>query len=167
MGGDLLFDELSLNDTMKRQLEIATIKANSTAFHGWEIFWILSKNQLELLFKELDMFSSSPSGDTAKYQDVMLPVINLENYYGLEVYDKSNQAKYLVVRSVNEKKELVKLIVEIPQKYTLQKLTEGLDPLESPVIPQNGENVLGIYSLAPGQLGVVPDFARISQSMQI
>ncbi len=152
---------------MKRQLEIATIKANSTNFHGWDIFWILSKNQLELLFKEVDIFSSSPSGVTAKYQDALLPVINLENYYGLEVNDRSTLPKYLVVRSVNEKKELVKLIVEIPQKYNLQKLTTGIETLQSPMMSKNGENVLGLYTLAPGQLGVVPDFARISQSLQL
>ncbi len=152
---------------MKRQLEIATIKSNSAHFHGWEIFWILSKNQLELLFKEMETFSSSPSMVTATYQDVMLPVINLENYYGLEVNGRSKPPKYLVVRSVNEKKELVKLIIEIPEKYTLQKLTAGFESLQSPVIPLNSENVLGVYSLAPGQLGVVPDFARISQSLQL
>lgn len=152
---------------MKKQLEIATIKANSTDFHGWEIFWVLSKNQLELLFKEVEMFSSSPALVTAKYQDDLLPVVNLENYYGLEVRKRNNLPKYLVVRSVNEKKELVRFIIEIPQKYTLQKLATGIETMQAPMMAQNGENVLGLYALAPGQLGVVPDFVRIGQSLQL
>ena len=152
---------------MKKQHEIATIKANSATFEGWEIFWILSRNQLEFLFKEIEICSAPSLVASAKYQEVMLPVMNLEKYYGLEEKEVQKQPKYLVVRSVNEKNELVKLIVETHQTYKIHKLAAGVNALQSPVLPQNGNNVLGMYFLADGKLGIVPDFARMHLSIQL
>lgn len=152
---------------MKKQHEIATIKANSATFEGWEIFWILSKNQLEFLFKEIEIFSPPSLFASAKYQEVMLPVINLEKYYGLVEKDVAKLPKYLVVRSVNEKKELVKVIIQTQQTYKIQTLGTGVNSLQSPMLPQNSNDVLGMYFLATGKLGIVPDFAQMSRSIQL
>jgi hypothetical protein len=152
---------------MKKQLEIATIKANSTTFLGCELSWILSRNQLEFIFKEIEIISSPPFAAKAKYQGVMLPVINLEKYYGLKEKDQNSMLKYLVVRAVNEKKELVKLIVQTSRTLKIQTLEKGAPSLQSPAFPKNSENVLGMYSLATGQLGIVPDFIGINSSLQL
>lgn len=152
---------------MKKQLEIATIKVNSTIFQGCELYWLLSRNQLEFLFKEVEIFSSSPFVATAKYKDAMLPVINLEKYFGLEGKDENGPPKYLVVRSVNEKKELVKLIIQTSHTLRINKLDSEFQSLQSPVLPKNSKDILGMYSLATGQIGVVPDFVGMSQSLQL
>jgi hypothetical protein len=139
---------------MKKQLEIATIKANNVTFQGCELYWIFSRNQLEFLFKELEIFSSPSLVATAKYQEVMLPVINLE--------------KYVVVRSVNEQQELVKLIIQTPQALKIQALETGFMSLQSsPTLPKNNQDVLGIYSLAADKIGIVPDFVGMSRSIQL
>ncbi|MGB3223452.1 MAG: chemotaxis protein CheW [Desulforhopalus sp.] len=151
---------------MKKQLEIATIKANITTFLGGELFWVLSRNQLEFLFKEIEISSSPPFVGKARYQGVMLPVISFEKHYGLKEMDQDSPLKYLVVRSVNEKKELEKIIVQTPRTLKIKTL-EGVSSLQAPALPQNSENVLGIYSLAPGKLGIVPDITRIIQSLQL
>jgi hypothetical protein len=152
---------------MKKQLEIATIKANSTTFPGCELFWILSRTQLEFIFKEIEIITSPPFAAKARYQGVMLPVINLEKYYGLKEEDQNGLLKYVVVRSVNEKKELVKLIVQTSRTLKIHTLEIGAPSLQSPAFPKNSENVLGMYSLATGKLGVVPDFIGINRSLQL
>ena len=152
---------------MKKQLEIATIKANSEIFQGHEIYWLLSRNQLEFLFKEIEIFSSPPFVATAKYMEAMLPVISLEKYFGLQVNDENQHPKYLVVRSVNEKKELVKLIIQTSHTLKIHKLESESQSLQSPALPQNSKDVLGIYSLASNQIGVVPDFVGMSRSLQL
>jgi hypothetical protein len=151
---------------MKKQLEIATIKANTTTFLGGELFWILSRNQLEFLFKEIEISSSPPFAAKARYQGVMLPVISLEKHYGLKEIDQDSSLKYLVVRSVNEKKELEKVIVQTPRTLKIQTL-EGFSSLQAPALPRNSENVLGMYSFEPGKLGIVPDFTGIIRSLQL
>jgi hypothetical protein len=151
---------------MKKQLEIATIKANTTTFLGGELFWILSRNQLEFLFKEIEISSSPSFAAKAEYQGVMLPVISLEKHYGLKEIDQDSSLKYLVVRSVNEKKELEKNIVQTPRTLKIQTL-EGFSSLQAPALPQNSENVLGMYSFEAGKIGIVPDFTRIIHSLQL
>lgn len=152
--------------TMKKQLEIATIKANITTFLGCELFWLLSRTQLEFLLKELEISSSPPFAAKARYQGVMLPVISLEKHYGLKEIDQKSPLKYLVVKSVNEKKELEKIIVQTPQTLKIQTL-EGISSMQAPALPRKSENVLGMYSLAPGKLGIVPDFTGIIHSLQL
>ena len=152
---------------MKKQLEIAIIKANSNTFQGYQLYWLLSRTQLEFLFKEVEIFSSPPFVATAKYQEVMLPVINLEKHYGLEEKDENGSAKYLVVRSVNEKKEMVKLIIQMPKTLKIHKLETAFKSLQSMELPQNSEDVLGMYSLATDKIGVVPNFLGMSRSLQL
>ncbi|MCP4338127.1 MAG: hypothetical protein GY799_04405 [Desulfobulbaceae bacterium] len=152
---------------MKKQLEIAIIKANSASYQGCEIFWVFGRNQLEFLFKEVEMFSSPPFVTTAKYQEVMLPVINLEKYFGLKEKGENGPPRFLVVRSVNEEKEMVKLIVQIPQTMKIHKLETEFEPLQSTALPQNNADILGMYSLATDKLAVVPDFVGMSRSLQL
>ena len=152
---------------MTKQLEIAIIKANSKALQGYELYWLLSRTQLEFLFKEVEIFSSPPFVDTAKYQEVMLPVINLEKHYGLQEKEENGPVKYLVVRSVNEKKEMVKLIIQMPQTLKIHKLETEFESLQSTELPQNSEDVLGMYSLATDKIGVVPNFLGMSRSLQL
>jgi len=151
---------------MKKQLEIALIKANSPIFRGCEFYWLFSRSQLELLLKEVEIFSSPPFASTVKYQETMLPVINLEQHYGLAEKDQSGSSKYLVIRSADEKKELTKLIVPTKQTLKIQKLESEWKPLQSPVLPKHSEHVLGMYFLAADKLAVVPDFIAMSRSLR-
>ncbi len=152
---------------MKKQLEIATIKANSDNLQGFELYWLLSRKQLEFLFKEIEVFSSPNFVATAKYQETMLPVINLEKYYGLEENEPSGSIKYLVIRSVNEEKEMVKLIIQTSQTLKIHKLESGFDSLQFPILPKNSKDVLGMYALATGQVGIVPNFVGMSRSPEL
>lgn len=150
---------------MKKQLEVAIIKANSATFQDCELYWLLSRTQLEFVLKELEIFSSSPFVATAKYEEAMLPVINLEKYYGLAEKEDKGPSKYYIIRSVNEKKELVKLIVETPESPKIQKLETDFTSFPSLLLPQNSANVLGMYSLQAGKIAVVPDFIGMTQSL--
>ncbi len=152
---------------MKKQLEIALIKANSPTIQGMEFYWLFSRNQLEFLLKEVEIFLSPPLVATAKYQETMLPVINLEQHFGLAEKDQSGSPKYLVIRSADEKKELVKLIVETTQALKIQKLEPEWKASQETVLPKHGEHVLGMYFLAVDKLAVVPDFIAMSRSLQL
>jgi hypothetical protein len=152
---------------MKKQLEIAIIKANSATLQGCEMYWLLSRNQLEFVFREVEIFSSPAFGATAKYQEVMLPVINLEKYFGLEEKGENGPLNYFVVRSVNEKKEMVKLIIQTPQTLKVLKLDTEFQPVKSSTLLQNSEDALGMYYLGPDKFGVLPDFAGMGRSLQL
>jgi hypothetical protein len=151
---------------MKKQLEIATFKANSPPFQGAELYWLFSRKQLEFVFREVEIFSSPPYVAAARYREIVLPVISLEKYYGLEEKDRLGSPKYLVVRSVDDQKQLVKLIVQMLQPLKIAPLASGPALSRAPSLPQNREDVLGMYSLATGMIGIVPDFAAMNRSLQ-
>ncbi len=69
---------------METKLEVATIKANTPPLGGLELYWLLSRNQLEFILQDITVIQSPLQVATAQYQDVMLPVINLEKHFGLQ-----------------------------------------------------------------------------------
>lgn len=152
---------------MKKQLEIAIIKANSLLLEGCELYWLVSRKQLEFLIKELEISPSPPFAAAARYRETVLPVINLEQYYGVEQSARNGSVKYLVLRSVDEDKELIKLIVETPGTVKLHKLEEGFVAMQIPAMPINNEDILGSYSLGTGKVGIVPDFASMLRRLRL
>ncbi|NOR24422.1 MAG: hypothetical protein GQ542_08515 [Desulforhopalus sp.] len=60
---------------------------------------------------------------------------------------------------------MVKLIVQMDQTLKIHKLETEFKSLQSTPLPQNSEDVLGMFSLATDKLGVVPDFIRMSRSL--
>lgn len=150
---------------MDNKLEIVTFKANSYTVDGIEVSWLFSRSQLEFIIKDIEIFTSSPLSSTAQYGGAMLPVINLEHYFGLE--NRKNQAtgKYLVLRTVADN-ELLKIIVETPQQVKVHDLGAGR-PQSSPTrLPKNNESVLGCFSLSDGTVGVMPNIAIICRSLE-
>lgn len=152
---------------MKKKLEIVLLKANSVNIQGCELYWLFSRNQLEFLFKEVEVFSSPPFVDTVKYQEVMLPLISLENYYGLEQQNLSGTPRYLVLKAVSEQKELVKLIVQTLQSLKMDTLESGQSSLQSIALPKNSDDVLGVYSLGTDKIGVVPDLVKMNKTLRL
>ncbi len=141
------------------------IKANSTPLAGFELYWLLSRSQLEFIFQELRVVPTSSGIAGARYQDVLLPVISLEEYYGLPVTGPGRPIKYLVVRSVSGDNALVRLILQTPCILKIDQVQSAVAYPERLSLPQNGGDILGIYFLSDRTLGIVPDLAAISLSL--
>lgn len=61
------------------------IKANSKPLAGFELYWLLSRSQIEFIFQEMRSVRASSGIAAAHYHNALLPVISLEEYYGLPV----------------------------------------------------------------------------------
>jgi hypothetical protein len=152
---------------METKLEVATIKANTPPFQGLELYWLLSRNQLEFILQDITVFQSPPLVATAQYQEAMLPVINLEQHFGLPESERRRLVKYLVIRAVTAEKALVKVIIETPHPLKMQELETGFaGGARLLSLPRNSTDLLGIYTMPDGCLGIVPDIAGISQSLK-
>jgi hypothetical protein len=151
---------------METKLEVAIIKANTSPLGGLELSWLLSRNQLEFVLQDIKVLHSPPLVDTAQYQEETLPVINLEQHFGLQEMGQSRSLKYLVVRAVTAERTLVKVIVQTPHSLRILQLETGLVASRLVALPRNSSDLLGIYSMPDGSLGIVPDIAGISRSLK-
>ena len=150
---------------METKLEVATIKANTPLLGGLELYWLLSRNQLEFILQDITVIKSSSLLATAQYQDANLPVINLEQHFGLPETGLRRSTKYLVVRAVTAGKELVKVIIETPHALKIQQLETGFAASRQISLPRNGNELLGSFAMPDGSLGIFPDVACISRSL--
>jgi chemotaxis signal transduction protein len=149
---------------METKLEVATVKANTPPLEGVELYWLLSRTQLEFILQDITVIQSPPLVATAQYQEAMLPVINLEQYFGLPESEQRRSVKYLVIRAVTAEKALVKVIIETPHSLKIQQLETGVAASRLLALPRNSTDLLGIYTMPDGSLGIVPDIAGIIRS---
>ncbi len=152
---------------METKLEVAMIKANTPLLGGLELYWLLSRSQLEFILQDIKVLQSPPLAAAAQYQEAMLPVINLEEHFGLPESTPDRSIKYLVVRAVIDAKSLVKVIIRTPKAMKMLKLeSPGFAEARQVSLPRNRDHLLGVFSLPDGSLALVPDVAGISRSIK-
>ncbi len=147
---------------MEKQPEVAIVKANCLLFEGYELYWLFGRSQLEFVLKDVEVFASPSSAGSARYRDTMLPVVELEDYFGLTPGTATGSGQYLVVRTVRNRTKLVKIIVKTSYALKVHKLDAGFAKISSLRFSQNGGDVLGFYSFAQDKIAAIPDIAKIS-----
>jgi hypothetical protein len=152
---------------METKLEVATIKANTPPLGGQELYWLLSRSQLEFILQDVKVYHLPPLPATAQYQEVMLPVINLEHHFGLPEGGPGRSVKYLVIRAATTGKALVKVIIQTPSVVRIQHLESEVVASRLLALPRNSSDLLGVYALSDGSLGIVPDIAGIYGSLKL
>lgn len=152
---------------MEMKLEVATVRANCDPLNGYELYWLVSRNQLEIILQNIEVFHSPPFVATVQYREVMLPVISLEKHFGLAARKVEKSMKYLILRAANADQALVRLIVETPFSPKIQKPEKGFTAFGALALPKNSVDILGIYSLSATALAIVPDIAGISRSLKL
>lgn len=153
------------DEDMRNDLEVAIVRACCNSCEQEELFWIFSRSQLEFVLKDLDLVNSSKSIEMAKYQDLSLPVIFLEKHYGYVGKVPIENAKYMVLCSVDEEKKVRRMIVQSGDAPKFFKLTRSFAALDTFSVPENSEHVLGAYSLGKGKIGIVPDLVGIIEGI--
>ncbi len=154
---------------MKKILELALIRADCSLKTGEKLFWLLSRNQIEFVLSDLEPVEAENGRAAARFRDMVLPVVRLEKYYGLpgrkeEEKNKNYKNKYVVAGAV-DRGELVRIILQTRHHVQLLKLSENMPPPVSLPLPERGEDVLGVYSLAEDKILIVPDLVRIAARM--
>ena len=146
---------------MGADLEVAIVRACCSRAENQELYWMFSRSQLEFVLKELDVVDELTSKMEARYQDMLLPVLSLENYFGfLADTEKMNQ-KHMVLRAADENRNLRRLIVQSAHSPKFFNLTKSFISLDSFSVPQNSKHMCGAYSLGRGKVGLVPDVISI------
>lgn len=151
---------------METKLEVAIIQANTPIGKDGGFYWLFSRNQLEFILKEVTVFQSPALTAAAQYRETVLPVVSLEEYFGLPPQTAPRSLKYLVLRGVTDEKQVVKVIVATPHGLRLDRLEPGTTATCQVDLPKHTDELLGSYRLSGGGVALVPDIATISRSLQ-
>lgn len=143
--------------------------ANTAPVDGWQLNWLLSKNQLEYLLRDIAMVSShafqSPALQAAQYMEEILPVVSLESYYGLAEVTRPQAYKYLVTKVAMPANTLSKIVIRTVHPARIRKLTANT-VAHATVLPAHSEDILGAFTMPDNQLLIVPDLPRLVTACQ-
>ncbi len=141
--------------------EVALVRAECSVKDNQELFWLFSRAQVEFVLQELDLVETSDGMVMSRYQEMVLPVLSLENHFAFTTRDAREGNKFLVIRSVDNNKKLHRLIVHSSFSPQFLKLSSSFDGVVGFSTPEKSGHILGAYSLGVGKIGVVPDVVSI------
>ncbi|THB76855.1 MAG: hypothetical protein D6B25_08570 [Desulfobulbaceae bacterium] len=154
---------------MTDQIETALFKANVLPVRGRQIFWLISKTQLEHVVTDAEVVQS-PSGHPhvqgiAHWQGLSIPVIDLEKFYNFKLLkDVVPQKRALVKTLVEQNSDTVqRFLVNIPYDIRLVVLSEECKPARVTQEELDKRGLLGVYEWEKDKLLLVPDLSRIAR----
>lgn len=148
---------------MDTSLDLTLFAANSFTVQSRELFWLFSRNQLEFILREVELFSPESRVPTAQYGDIVVPVVRLENYFGLETRTEIGSEKYLVLRDADEDGGLHRIMVRTgssPKMVTIQNTLA----VENFKLPENSGDQLGCFALDEDRVCVLPNIVKIARN---
>lgn len=154
---------------MQDEREVAVVRANTAPLGTLHIYWLLSRNQIEFILTEIETVPAPGENipARARYLDEALPLIDLENYYGLEGLGQTLPDKYIVTRTTDPNGELVKVIIPAAHPLRMKKLSFATTPAPGSALNKNEEHILGAFFQDNDTLLVVPDLQTIIKSMSM
>ena len=153
--------------TEKRNI-ILVGSAGSGAGDG-NLFWLFSRSQLEMVQRDLVVEAApapmSLAAGTVNWQDEVLPLVNLENYYRTAGLPVEPPLRYLFLKGAARDAGEVRLAMIVVPIWAEMRM--GMqDIAATPVTPlplrDRAGDIHGAYALADGGLAVVPDVWRIA-----
>lgn len=148
--------------------EIAMIMANTPILDGWEMYWLISKRQVEYILTDIAILPPSaehPHLQRAQYQEEMLSVVSLEKHFGLEELPTVGSYRYIVTKSPTPDGRLAKAILRFNHPIRVRKLNFNSAPARYTGLRENGTHILGAFTLPDNQLVVIPDIPAIMQRL--
>jgi len=150
--------------TTRYENEVALIEANTSPVAGRVVHWLMSRKQVIYVLREL-VLTQPASGRTrfpqAPYLEEMLPVVELETYFGMPVRDARAEKHYLVARAPKADGSLGRVI--IPTSYPVRIRKAGFEaiPAGETGLMENHQDILGAFVLASNDLVILPDISAI------
>lgn len=153
-----------MNTVDQKIPEVALIMANTAPVNGWNLYWLISKKQIEYLLTDIARLPASaeqPDRKRAQYQDEALPVFSLEEHFGLEELSPSTSYRYIVTKNPAPERRISKAILRLSHPVRIRKLTFEATPAQFTGLRENEDDILGAFTLADYQLVIVPDLSAI------
>ncbi len=147
--------------------EVALVMANSAPIDGWQLYWLISKSQIEYMLTDIAALPPSlehPELEKAQYQEEVLHVLSLEKHYGLIEEPTKTMQRYIVTKSPTSDQKMVKAILRLSHPVRVRKLNFNALRADQTYLQANANDILGAYTLDDNQLVIIPDIATILEN---
>ncbi|TKB09875.1 hypothetical protein [Desulforhopalus sp. IMCC35007] len=147
---------------MGTDVEVAIVRACCKSCDNEELYWMMSRSQVEFVAKNLELVHSSGDQIFARYGDQVLPLVSLESHFGFVADNIQKREKFIGVRFVNNDGKLQRLVITTGDSPHFFALNLSFSTMDSFSAPQNNTHIQGVYLLGKGKVAVVPDITNVS-----
>ena len=147
--------------------ELIAIPA-SVELEGKTLVWAFSKKQLDMVLQDIVVKSSENTGvqcvSRTEWQDLELPIVSFEKYFGLKQKETSVVPKYCVVKGAYTQvgsPVLVRIAIELQSNIKILHCNIECAPVSADILPKRNSDILGAFGLKAGVTMIVPDIAKI------
>lgn len=154
---------------MQQEREVATFMANCPPFGNLHIYWLFSRSQIEFILSDVEFIPPAEDSQAirAHYLEEALPVIDLEEHFGLGGIRQTLPEKYVVLRSSNTDGDLSKVMVRSVHQVRMRKLNFATTPAPGSALQKNQDHILGAFFQDNDTLLIVPDLKTIIEGMDM
>lgn len=131
---------------------------------GRHIHWLVSRKQVIYVLREL-VITKPVAGrgrfPQAVYLEEMLPVVEMESYFGMPLSNPKAERHYLVARAPKANGTIGKVIIATSHPVRIRKVGFEAIPANETGLMKNHQDILGAFVLASNDLVILPDLSAI------
>lgn len=154
---------------MSNTREIVLIKAAVQPIRRREVFWILSKSQIEHVVQDLPIvpvpFSPRYLRGVAAWQGLVLPVVSLERYFGFKSVQGSTAVKrHAIVKSTTSATPttITRLLIDVAYDLRIRPSITDCVPIRIANEELAARGLQGVYEWGADSLLLLPDLMVVA-----
>ncbi len=150
-------------ETMSNTREIVLIKAAIQPIRRREVFWILSKSQIEHVVQDLPIvpvpFSPRYLRGVAAWQGLVLPVVSLERYFGFKSVQGSTVKRHAIVKTTTSATPttITRLLIDVAYDLRIRPSITDCVPIRVANEELAARGLQGVYEWGADSLLLLPD----------
>lgn len=120
---------------MNKTREVILIKADVKKIRKRDVFWVLSRTQIEHVVQDIDVcpvpFAPPYIRGVAAWQNMVLPVLSLERFFGFSPVGAGTVKRRIVVKTVadSEPRTVKRLLIDNVHEVRVRPLTGPCMPV--------------------------------------
>ena len=155
---------------MSEKLEVVVFKSNIEPIRAREVYWLITKNQLEHVAQEIEInpipFAQKYIFGLTAWQGLVLPVISLESFFKFKPHHKITSSRKVVVKTAVQGDDglAARLMLDVPFDVKVRSLeSEECSPAGISQKELEARGLRGVYEWEQDKLLLVPDLDRIAR----
>ena len=152
---------------MEKHLEIAVYQANIEPVKGKQLYWVLSRQQVEHVVGDLEKTKTEDQAAHVSgffnWQGLNLPIVSLEKFSRLRKGHLSKNSRGIVVKTSVQAEQGVaaRVILETTHRLNMIQVSSTLKPAPIRRDELASRNLKGLYIWEEDKLLAVPNFNKI------
>ena len=155
---------------MAENSEVVVFRANIEPIKAREVYWLISKSQLEHVAQDIEInpmpFSPKYIFGIAAWQGLVLPVVSLESFFNFRQYQTSTLSRKIVAKTAVQGDDglAARLMLDAPFEVKVKSLqSDDCTPAGISQKELDARGLRGVYEWEQDKLLLIPDLDKIAK----